>query len=148
MIYGCGGESTMTGKAAEDKEKSLGWLWLFLLTIPLYFLLRWFIKWMLLPNYERISSIEIETPRVRTEYKTIPEDDLTKIKGIGPKMDQALRSAGIRSFQELAVVQEGKLESILEAANARIVDPSTWKEQARLAVRGAWEELEAFQNQL
>lgn len=103
---------------------------------------------MLLPSYERISSIEIETPRVRTEYKTLPEDDLTKIKGIGPKMDRALRSAGIRTFHELAVVQEGKLESILEAANARIVDPSTWKEQARLAVRGEWEELEAFQNQL
>lgn len=138
----------MTGNTAEKKSFFSSWLWMIILTIPLYFLLRWFIKWMLLPNYKRISSVEIETPRSMIDYTTLQEDDLTKIKGIGVKMDQALRSAGIRTFRRLAVAEDSELERILKAANATIVDPSTWQEQARLAAQGAWEELEAFQREI
>lgn len=138
----------MTGNTAEKKGFFSSWLWMIILTIPLYFLLRWFIKWMLLPNYKRISSVEIETPRSMIDYTTLQEDDLTKIKGIGVKMDQALRSAGIRTFRRLAVAEDSELERILKAAKATIVDPSTWQEQARLAAQGAWEELEAFQREI
>ncbi|MFO8037454.1 MAG: hypothetical protein R6U57_12590 [Anaerolineales bacterium] len=138
----------MTGNAAEKKGFFSGLLWIVLLTVPLYFLLRWFIKWMLLPSYKRISSVEIETPRSMIDYKALQEDDLTKIKGVGAKMNQALRAAGIRTYRRLAVAEDSELKRILKAANATIVDPSTWQEQARLAAQGAWEELEAFQREI
>ncbi len=138
----------MTGNAAEKRNMLSGWLWMLLLTISLYFLLRWLIKWMQLPSYKRISSVEIQTPRDTIDYASLPEDDLTKIKGIGAKMDQALRSAGIRTYRQLALAEDSELERILKAANATIVDPSTWQEQASLAARGAWEELETFQREI
>jgi hypothetical protein len=138
----------MSGNAAEKKRFNSGWLWVILLTIPLYFLLRWFIEWMLLPSYKRISSVEIEAPRSKIDYPTVQEDDLTKIKGIGPKMEQALGAAGIRTYFRLAMAEDSELKHILKAANATIVDPSTWQEQARLAAQGDWDELEAFQREI
>jgi len=80
--------------------------------------------------------------------KTAPsaEDDLKKIEGIGPKIEAALKAAGIRTFAELAAKTPTELQVLLdEAGFARISNPETWHEQAALAAEGKWEELKAFQ---
>lgn len=138
----------MGSGAAEEKRQVPGWLWLLLLLVPLFFIFRWLFWWLLCPSYERTSAVEIETPRKPMAFQPLQEDDLTKIKGIGPKVSRALKSAGIRSFRQLALAEERKLKAILKDANASIVNPSTWEDQAKLAAQGAWEALEEFQRKI
>ncbi len=67
-------------------------------------------------------------------------DDLIKIEGIGPKINEILVKAGIVSFQQLADTPVDKLKEVLKAAGGRFVshDPGTWPEQAALAAKGDW----------
>jgi predicted flap endonuclease-1-like 5' DNA nuclease len=65
-------------------------------------------------------------------------DRLEQIEGIGPKIADALRAAGITTLTALAEADEATLRSALAAANVRAT-PSlpTWPQQARLlAVTG------------
>ena len=77
------------------------------------------------------------------------EDDLTRIEGIGPKMSQALRDAGIESFATLAVTDEETLRAAIQAAGMRLA-PSipTWSKQAEYAMRGDWDGLDTYKSQL
>lgn len=138
----------MSNNAAGGRRGFSRWLWLALISIPLFFLFRWLFWWLLCPSHERISAVEIETPREVPGGKPVVEDDLTRIKGIGPKMSQALRTSGIRNFRQLALARDAELESILREAQAPFVNASGWQEQAKLAAQGAWEELEALQKEL
>lgn len=138
----------MTGKSEIDRQGIPNWLWLIGVIIPLFLLFRWLFWWLLCPSQERTSAVEIDTPRSPATFKPPVEDDLTRIKGIGPKVSRALTSAGIRSFRQLALTNERQLKTILKDANASIVNPSTWSDQAKLAAQGAWEQLEAFQRDI
>jgi large subunit ribosomal protein L21 len=55
-------------------------------------------------------------------------DDLSKIKGVGPKTAEILNEAGISSYADLAGTSVDKLKEILEAAGGRYksIDPSEW----------------------
>lgn len=75
-------------------------------------------------------------------------DDLRTIEGIGPKISELLVREGITTFAQLANTSEDKLDQILQDASLRMVDPSTWPQQAKLAAAGKWDELEALQNEL
>jgi len=57
-------------------------------------------------------------------------DDLTAIKGIGPKTEWLLHKAGINSFAELADAYPDDLRSILNAPKWRRIDPPAWIKQA------------------
>lgn len=76
-------------------------------------------------------------------------DDLTRIKSIGPKISSLLREAGISTFAQLATTPVERLEKIIADADlTALADPGTWPAQARLAAEGAWERLEALQEEL
>ena len=72
------------------------------------------------------------------------------IEGIGPKMEDALRNAGIRTFAKIAATKPEKLKSVLVKANSRfgIAATDSWPTQAKFAVKGAFEELKAYQDTL
>lgn len=76
-------------------------------------------------------------------------DDLTVIEGIGNKMANALKAAGIDTFAKLAQATEAEIVAAIEAAGMRFA-PSlpTWPEQAAYAQRGDKAGLKAFQKQL
>ena len=80
----------------------------------------------------------------------VREDDLKRIEGIGPKLEQMLKAAGINTFEDLANTPEDKLREILAAGGDRyrIHDPSTWAEQASMAHAGEWEKLDVLQDEL
>ncbi len=75
---------------------------------------------------------------------------LTKISGIGPKLEEHLAAAGIGSCEELAESSTAELQGILDEAGSRfkLQDPSSWVEQAQLASAGKWDELAELQEEL
>jgi predicted flap endonuclease-1-like 5' DNA nuclease len=78
-------------------------------------------------------------------------DDLKRVEGIGPKISGVLQEAGITTFAQLADLDVGEIEKILEKADPRLLrlaNPSTWPEQAALAAAGEGEALEALQKEL
>ncbi|MDX1943159.1 MAG: helix-hairpin-helix domain-containing protein [Saprospiraceae bacterium] len=77
-------------------------------------------------------------------------DNLQIIEGIGAKIEQVLKQAGIGTWAQLAATKADDLTRILENAGPsyRVHDPSTWPQQAKLANEGKWEELVRFQKSL
>ena len=94
---------------------------------------------------------EVQVPEVATvAVEMVPSepDDLEMIEGIGPKIAGLLNAAGITTFAQLAEADLTRVQTILDAANLRLADPTTWAEQAKLAAKGDWSALEVFQNEL
>jgi len=83
-----------------------------------------------------------------TEGKTAT--DLKIIEGIGPKIEEVLKDAGIADWSALAAAEPGRLKEILEDAGDqyRMHNPYTWPLQARLAAAGRWEEFNTYQEEL
>jgi len=70
-------------------------------------------------------------------YRPEPQDDdLVIIKGIGLKSAAALKSAGIRTFAQLAAASPDRLRTILLEADLRLPNPATWPDQAAELARG------------
>jgi hypothetical protein len=90
---------------------------------------------------------DVEGP-VPSKVEGTPADDLTRIAGIGPKISNLLRGAGIATYAQLAATDVAQLKQILAESGIRPADPGTWPEQARLAAAGDWDALERLQGQL
>ena len=79
----------------------------------------------------------------------VEPDDLKRIEGIGPKIENILHKAGILTFAQLAATEVSYLEKVVrEDASLRIAFPASWPEQARLAAGGDWEALAKLQEEL
>ncbi|SCF22747.1 Helix-hairpin-helix domain-containing protein [Micromonospora viridifaciens] len=62
-----------------------------------------------------------------------PADDFRKIQGIGPKMAAGLQAAGIRTYQQLAELDETALREVIKAAGLRAAPGlATWPQQAKV----------------
>jgi len=90
---------------------------------------------------------EAPVPPRKTKAPVKP-DDLTKVEGIGPKVNQVLQNAGIQTFAKLAKGDEAKLRKILDEAGYGFMDPASWAEQAKLASTGSFDELKELQFKL
>ncbi|HND88622.1 MAG TPA: hypothetical protein PK971_09845, partial [Saprospiraceae bacterium] len=77
-------------------------------------------------------------------------DDLKIVEGIGPKIEELLHQAGIKTWKALSETATDTLKGILDAAgpNFQIHDPGSWPEQAHLAHQGNWDALKALQDRL
>jgi len=86
----------------------------------------------------------------KAEPKVAVADDLTKIEGVGKKINELLAAENIASFKDLSKLSAKKLKAILEAAGNKFSmhDPTSWPKQAKLAAAGKWEELDALQKEL
>lgn len=75
----------------------------------------------------------------------VEADDLTKLKGIGPRTAAVLIAAGIDSYAELAGTSEPDLRAIFAEAHVAVPrNVNTWAMQAAFAARGDWVGLDAF----
>jgi predicted flap endonuclease-1-like 5' DNA nuclease len=91
------------------------------------------------PEEERDQSLPAVAPI------NVKPDDLTIVEGIGPKINQVLHAAGIQSLFQLSESEVANLKEILTTAGLRLADPTTWPQQARLAIAGDLENLQALQ---
>jgi len=82
--------------------------------------------------------------------RSIKENSLTVVKGIGPKIQSLFYKNNIRSWSALAECDIERCQEILDAGgnSFSMHDPATWPEQARLAAEGEWKELYDWQNHL
>ncbi len=77
-------------------------------------------------------------------------DDLVIIEGIGPKAAEALVAAGIDTFKKLIAASVDEINAILDASTNKVqhLDPTTWGQQAQLAMDGKMDELKKLQDEL
>ena len=121
-----------------DQNTGLGWLWVVLGVLLLVLILWW---WF------RRGSVEQAEARPAAGIQALA-DDLTKIEGIGPKVSKVLNEAGIKTFEGLARANPADVQKTLDQAGLQMMSPEGWIEQARLAAKGDWQELERLQNEL
>ena len=78
------------------------------------------------------------------------KDDLTKVEGIGPKIQGLLNNDGIWSWKQLSESSEKRLQKILDDAGPAytIHKPKTWAKQALLCHNGEWDKLKKWQSEL
>ena len=79
------------------------------------------------------------------------QDNFTIIAGIGPKVSAILRDRKINTFTQLSALNVEKINEILEKVNPnllRLVDSTSWPEQAKLAADGDWDALSSLQEKL
>jgi large subunit ribosomal protein L27 len=92
------------------------------------------------------AAVEAETPVA----VPIAGDNLKIVEGIGPKIEQLLKKAGIRTWVELAHATPADIKAILAKAGSQYNshNPGTWPKQADMAAKGQWEALEVWQREL
>ena len=121
---------------------SIGFTFAFVITAGL-------ILWLLQQKkVEQSTYIKIkEPPKVEKQPPPEPED-LSRIEGIGPKIDSVLKDAGISTYSQLAETEVSQLQVILKKASLSRFNPETWPEQAGLAAKNDWDGLTALQKEL
>ena len=75
---------------------------------------------------EVVAAANLPTPVARIEA-----DDLTQVKGIGPKYAASLNAAGITTYAALAHTRPDRLKEIVDAPAWRQVDYTAWIADAR-----------------
>ncbi|MEB8433104.1 formate dehydrogenase subunit gamma [Cocleimonas sp. KMM 6892] len=77
-------------------------------------------------------------------------DNLKKIEGIGPKIEEVLYAAGLTRYEDIQNSNRDALKEILNAAGSRykMHEPKSWPAQAELAAKGSWDELSKLQNDI
>ena len=81
--------------------------------------------------------------------KTIKEDDLKVIEGIGPKIEQMFHEGGIKTWKALSDTAVARCQEILDGGGNRykVHDPASWPMQAKMCYEGKWPELAKWQDE-
>ena len=93
------------------------------------------------------TVVEVSTaaePELTAEQS---DDDLTRLTGIGPKLAEAMKAAGICTYAQLTTMSVEDVNQALAGSNIRYNKASaeSWAEQATLAAAGDWKGLKAHQ---
>jgi predicted flap endonuclease-1-like 5' DNA nuclease len=115
-------------------------------------LVGWLLSWLVSRLFGRTEGHEVAlvAPPAAPPTTAARVDDLSIIEGIGPKIAQLLRRNGIDSFDALARAEVASLWAILDKGGPRfkLANPGTWPAQALYCVRGDWDGLKRWQDEL
>ncbi len=83
-------------------------------------------------------------------FNAIGHDRLQIIEGVGPKMEEVLKENGYHDFAKLSTATPDELRAVLDkyGDKYRIIDPTTWPQQAGLANDRSWNALIDLQKKL
>lgn len=81
--------------------------------------------------------------------KNIKEDDLKIVEGIGPKIEQMFKAAGIQTWKALSETSVASCQEVLNSGGDRykVHDPASWPMQAKMCYEGKWAELYKWQEE-
>jgi predicted flap endonuclease-1-like 5' DNA nuclease len=101
-------------------------------------------------GWEPVGEIPGLAEAQETLGRPVILDDLKVVEGIGPRVEEILQSAGITNWAALANSNPAALRDILDAAGPEFNahDPTTWPQQAVLAIGGHWHTLRSLQDSL
>ena len=97
------------------------------------------------------TTVAFTAEKVGNIYSKLKTDNLQIIEGIGPKMEAVLKKHGVANWTDLSQKNFEELRGLLDKENPtryRIINPTTWSEQAGLAVGGKFTELVSLQKDL
>ena len=100
---------------------------------------------------EKAAKPKTVKPRAAAKSAVVVvKEDLTKVEGIGKKIEALLYKNKIHSYKQLSKSTITSLKAILESGGSRysMHNPGTWPRQAKLAAEAKWEDLELLQKQL
>ncbi len=119
--------------------------WEVIIMLLISFLLGWFFRWLWDRSENPIIIVQ-EDPRPE-KYRKFTEESLQVVEGIGPKIEDLLKTNGVMNWHMLATSTTDSLKAILQKGGERFQmhDPSSWPDQAALAIEGKWAELEEYQ---
>lgn len=84
-------------------------------------------------THQKEQTATAESPPVPADNQVSSEpDDLTRINGIGPKIQQALNEEGIYTYQQLAKMDVETLQALMQRRKWTMATYTTWPEQAGL----------------
>ncbi len=128
----------------QARRRSSAWWWGLQLGIAAALLVRWWLE-------KQQTPVQVKPARPAAAPSTFPEeepskppsqpvaraepDDLTRIRGIGPKYAALLNAAGVTRFAQLAAMSEAELKTIF-APTGRVPDVSDWAAQAERLMEG------------
>jgi|GEM_PF-648769 len=97
----------------------------------------------------KVASIDIVAAK-KAGFIIKNADDLTVIEGIGPKINDLFKNAGLKTFAQVAVASVPQMRKVLDDGGPRfrIANPGTWAQQAGLAAANKWTELKKLQDEL
>ena len=120
--------------------------WEIMIMLLIAFLLGWLFGY-LWHRGERAANSDDPTPE---RFGNVKRDDLKIVEGIGPKIENLLKGAGIKTMADLAKADIITLKKVLTGGGDRFQmhDPSSWADQASLAVESKWDDLAKYQDLL
>lgn len=101
------------------------------------------------PSSEAVSPILFDAAAAKAVLgKTIKQDDLKVVEGIGPKIEGMFKDAGIKTWKALSEATVADCQKILDKGGKRyqIHDPASWPMQAKMCYEGKWAELSKWQD--
>lgn len=96
------------------------------------------------------SSIAFDGAAAKAAYgKTIKQDDLKIVEGIGPKIEGMFKDHGIKTWKALSESTVADCQKVLDTGGKRykIHDPASWPMQAKMCYEGKWKELAKWQEE-
>jgi len=79
--------------------------------------------------------------------KTVKQDDLKIVDGIGPKIEGLFHNFDIKTWKALSEASVARCQEVLDSGGDRykVHDPASWPLQAHMAYEGKWKELVRWQ---
>ncbi|MCF8236768.1 MAG: 50S ribosomal protein L27 [Saprospiraceae bacterium] len=112
---------------------------------------------------EKAAAKKADTPTPKAAEKAAPKaapakkstkkikpDDLKIVEGVGPKIEELLKAAGISTLEIMGDTTTDRIKEVLSEAGSRyqMHDPTTWPAQAKIAAAGDWDALKEYQDSL
>lgn len=97
---------------------------------------------------EKASAARLASREASINYAAVfGSDNLQIIEGIGPKVAELLAKNGVSSWADLASKSPDEIKPILDEAGSayKMMDPTSWPQQAKLAAEGQWSALIEYQ---
>ncbi|WP_396636431.1 hypothetical protein [Maribacter sp. R77961] len=97
-----------------------------------------------------VASIPFDAAGAKAAFgKTIKQDDLKVVEGIGPKIEGMFKDAGVKTWKALSEASVAECQKVLDGGGKRyqVHNPASWPMQAKMAYEGKWSELAKWQDE-
>jgi len=104
-------------------------------------------EWKKLGEYQAFIQRSRTSSKVISKEAPTNKDDLKKIEGIGPRIEEILNKNGIYTYEDIRKADSDTLKQYLLTEDERFQrnETDTWPHQASMAEKGQWEELSIYQ---